>query len=795
MAFPKKARTVIVGGGIAGLNTAFHLAEKGCSDVVLVEKHKLTSGTTWHAAGLLGRIGGSRTTTKMRVYSQGYYARLAEETGMGTGFHQYGGVAIATNPDRLEMLKRSQRVASLAGVDCKIISPEEVRERAPLINCEDVLGGLWNPLDGQINPVDVSMVVAAAAKARGVQIFEETEINQMVTDSSGASVVGVKTSKGDIECDNVVLCGGMWSWQLAAQVGAFCPLWPCEHEYFLTESIPEARGHPVVRSHDEAMYIKEDAGKLLIGLFEPNAKIAFRDQTRVPDDFFFGSFPDDFDHYEPYLMQAMHRVPKLENHGIAKYFSGPESFTPDGREMIGESPDIANLYLCTGFNSAGIVLSPAVTEILAELVLSDNGTNLKKDIASMDISRYQAWMNDADFVKARASETLGREYVMVYPYQEYSSGRDMHKSAFHEMMQSRDAKFGQAPSGIEVPLWFGPAELKPSWGEQMWYPYTRNECQATRKDVGVFDLSSSTKVIVNGADAEKLLQSLSTSDVESLPEQHSMDTLFLNYAGRIKFDCTLSRLGADSFLLSSANGCVKTKLIHWLTKFSRKNNLQVALDDLTYKTSTLGLFGPNATNYLTKLCPKPEKQVAVLNQENGDTIIVLSSRAVGEHGYEIIIPHSLPELPKTVYQKTIGNCDVTHCGKYASEAMRMEAGMKDWGRDFTESETPAQVGLLNLVDNAKTGFLGKIDCDEQHTTSLETFVVSNDIHPGNPLIFPEEPIYNQNDEPVGLVCASSFGFSFNVQILYAHVEQGVENGYLVVRDKKLQLKRLDKPLN
>ncbi len=407
--YPSSAKVVVIGGGVAGTSCAYHLAKFGWKDVVLLERDQLTSGTTWHAAGLIGQLGATSTITKLRKYSLDLYKELEKTTGLSTGLKQNGAITVASSKERMQELLRQATTAQLSNVEVEVLNKDRIKELYPVVKNEDLVGGVYMPKDGQADPVGVTNVLAKAAKMLGVQIFEKSPVKKILVKNK--RICGVETYQGKIDCEYVVLATGMWSRQIGEDIGVSVPLYPNEHFYVITEPMVDLpKDLPVLRDYNACLYLKEDAGKMLVGIFEPNAKPAFKDSGRVPDDFSFGEFPDDFDHFEPYLEKSFHRLPMLENAGIRKFFSGPESFTPDTQYLLGETPEVKNLYTCCGFNSIGIASSGGAGRVTAEWMINGH-TN--EDLFSLDIKRFQKFHSSKKFIMDRVTETLGDLYGRI----------------------------------------------------------------------------------------------------------------------------------------------------------------------------------------------------------------------------------------------------------------------------------------------------------------------------------------------------------------------------------------------
>ena len=513
---PKSAKVVVIGGGVAGCSVAYHLTEFGWKDVVLLERDQLTSGTTWHAAGLIGQLGSSATITRLRNYSLNLYKKLEKETGLSTGLKQNGSLTVATTEARLEELKRQLTFAQRFNVEAKEVTKDEIKDIYPLINTNDVVGGVFIAQDGQADPVGVTNVLAKSAKNNGAQFFEKCPVKKILI--KNGKIEGVETEHGKIECEYIVLATGMWSRQVAAEVGVSIPLYPNEHFYILSEPMNEIqKSLPVLRDYNNCLYLKEDAGKLLVGLFEPNARPAFTNTYKVPNDFSFGELPEDFDHFEPYLQKAMNRIPSLEKVGIRKFFNGPESFTPDTNYLLGETSEVKNFFVCCGFNSIGIVSSGGAGKITAEWMI--NG-EVNDDVFSLDITRFEKFHSETKFITERVTETLGNLYAMHWPYKQLKTSRNQKLLPFHNDLKNNGACFGQV-AGFERPMWYAINGNKPeyeySYGYQNWYESAKYETINTRKNVGLFDLSAFAKFEIKGDSALNDLQRLCCNYIKKDP--------------------------------------------------------------------------------------------------------------------------------------------------------------------------------------------------------------------------------------------------------------------------------------
>eukprot|EP00040_Diaphanoeca_grandis_P003109 m.23780 g.23780 ORF g.23780 m.23780 type:complete len:885 (+) comp14353_c0_seq1:31-2685(+) len=799
MSLPSSARCVVVGGGIAGTSVAYHLAKAGWKDTVLLERDRLTSGTTWHAAGLVGRVAGSPRVCKIRKYGVDLYNELEETTGMSSGYAQNGGITIATDKFRQDLNREWISRASAAGVELYEIGPEETKEKCPIINTDDVLSSIWSPNDGQINPVDGTMMLAEAARLEGATILEQTPITKILTNDQGA-VCGVETHRGVIECEYVCLAGGMWTRQLAETIGVSVPLWPCEHEYVLTAPIEGARGMPIVRTYDESLYLKDDAGRVLIGLFEPNAKFAWGEEKTVPNDFSFGCFPDDHEHLAPYLEKAMHRLPALEHTPITTYFAGPESFTPDGSEALGEVPEVKRLFVCAGFNSHGISFGPAAGRYIADwMIKGSNGVlGRRQETFSMDINRFQPWQSKLDFIRPVAAETLGKMYNRTYQYEQRGHGRNQILSPIHSSLEDAGAVFGAA-GGYERPLWFENnysngadvdfAKRYNVKAETVGWEHVKRECIAAREKTSVFDLSSFSKFTIEGDDAVAELQRICSADINKAVGRVAY-TLMLNDEGGIETACVVSKLGENNFMITAGSG-ERTKIISWI-KNALTPNASVKFEDVTEAQAIIAVSGPTSRELL-QLCT-PDFDLGSIKFSHAAWVDVSGHRVwmqrlsyAGESGYELYVDAKAASDVHNAITMTAAKHDdntdddekklgLVHAGSVAQDILRLEKGFVHWGHDATQATSPLEAGLGFAVSLKKPfDFMGK----EVHARELvegvackrAMFKVIGITGPANPLIPIGSPIFDSGTKTVvGETTSSGYSFCYDTGMIMAHVE-------------------------
>ena len=800
---PKSCKVIVIGGGVAGCSTAYHLAKFGWKDTVLLERDVLTSGTTWHAAGLIGQLGSSATITRLRNYSLDLYKRLEEETGLSTGLKQNGSLTVATTLDRLEELKRQLTFAQRFEIEAREVNREEIKQIYPLINTDDIVGGVFIKKDGQADPVGVANVLAKAAKQNGAKIIEKCPVKKIITKNN--KIVGVETSFGKIECEYVVLATGMWSRQIANEIDVSIPLYPDEHFYILSEPIEEIdRSLPVLRDYNNCLYLKEDAGKLLVGVFEPNAKPAFTNNYKVPDDFSFGELPEDFDHFEPYLINAMNRVPSLEKSGIRKFFNGPESFTPDTNYLLGETPEVKNLFMCGGFNSIGIVSAGGAGKVTAEWMI--NG-EMQEDIFSLDISRFEKFHSELDFITERVTETLGNLYAMHWPFKQHATSRNQKLMPYHNHLLKRGACFGQA-AAYERPMWYAINGNEPtykySYGYQNWYESAEYETVNARKNVALFELSPFAKFELSGSQAHSSLQYICSNDIKNQTGAITY-TQMLNSKGGIESDLTVACIEENKFRVVTGSG-VRT---HDKKHILKHIDSSVGLKDITDDFACFGIFGPKSRGLLTEIFGDYFSNIdfkfgtGKIIIKDGIEIWFQRISYVGELGWEIYIPL---EKSKLIYETIINiekKFDLVHAGAHAMDIMRMEKGYLHWGHDISPAENPYEAGLGFAIKlNKKENFIGKeylIKNKNLKKKILLMFVLEN-TKPGKPLLLHDEPIY-YDGKIVGATTSGNYSFIYNKNLAFGYIDNNlnldVSNTIfeIEVALKKYKASVLQKPLH
>ena len=801
---PKSAKVVVIGGGVAGTSCAYHLAKYGWKDTILLERDQLTSGTTWHAAGLVGQLGATASITKLRKYSLNLYKELEKKTELSTGLKQNGAITVASTEDRLQELLRQATSAQLFDVNVDVLDKKKVKDLYPVINDEDILGGVYMPEDGQADPVGVTNVLAKAAKIEGVKIFEKIPVTKILVKDK--RVIGVETQNGTIDCEYVVLATGMWSRQIGEDIGVSVPLYPNEHFYVITEPMKDLpKDLPVLRDYNNCLYLKEDAGKMLVGIFEPGAKNAFKEKGIVPNDFSFGEFPDDFDHFEPYLEKSFHRLPMLESAGIRKFFSGPESFTPDTQYLLGETAEVNNLFTCCGFNSIGIASSGGAGRVTAEWMI--NG-HMNEDLYSLDIKRFQNFHSSKKFIMNRVTETLGDLYGMHWPHKQHKTSRDQKLLPYHEELKKAGACFGQSGE-YERPMWYAIDGAKPeynySFNYQNWYPSAEQECKNTVKNVGLFELSPFSKYEVKGEKVYEELQKLCTANIKNEIGKCTY-TQMLNKDAGIETDLTIVCINKNHFRIISSAAVRTHDKSHILKHLSKDIELKDITDDLV----CLGIFGPRSRDLLSKIT---KENFSNENFKFGSgkyvkigSVDIWAQRLsyVGELGYELYIEN---QNAKSIYNLIVTNgkeFQLSHCGAHAMDIMRMESGFLHWGHDISPEENQYQAGLNFAISFKKEfNFIGKeklLKIKKEEIDRKFIMFVLKDSKPGNPLLLHEEPIYLE-DKIIGITTSGNYSFIYNKNLSFGYIKSDLtkeelinKNLYIEVEKKKYPVKILLKPL-
>ncbi|WP_226689223.1 GcvT family protein [Ruegeria arenilitoris] len=770
---PSKAKVVIIGGGVIGCSVAYHLTKKGWNDVVLLERKQLTSGTTWHAAGLIAQLRATANMTKLAKYSQELYGSLEEETGVATGFKRCGSITVALTEERKEEIYRQAAMARAFGVEVEEISNERVQELYPHINLEGVTGAVYLPLDGQGDPANIALALAKGARQRGAVVKERVKVADIV--KQGRKVTGVDwvaddgSASGHIECDMVVNCAGMWGHEVGRMAGVNVPLHACEHFYIVTESIDGLTQLPVLRVPDECAYYKEDAGKILLGAFEPNAKPWA--MNGIPDTFEFDQLPEDFDHFEPILEAACERVPMLAEAGIHTFFNGPESFTPDDAYHLGLAPEMDNVWVAAGFNSIGIQSAGGAGMALAEWM--DTGEK-PFDLGDVDISRMQPFQGNKQYLFERSKETLGLLYADHYPYRQKASARGVRRTPFHHHLLEQGAVMGEL-AGWERANWYAnegqEREYHYSWKRQNWFENSATEHHAVRENVGMYDMSSFGKIRVEGPDAEKFMNYVGGGDY-SVPNGKIVYTQFLNRTGGIEADVTVTRLTETSYLVVTP---AATRLADQTWMMRHAGNFNVVITDVTAGEGVLAVMGPNARTLLEKVSPSDfSNAINPFGTAQEIEIGMGLARAhrvtyVGELGWEIYVSSDMAGHVFETLHEAGQDMGLKLCGMHMMDSCRIEKGFRHFGHDITCEDHVVDAGLGFAVKVDKgSDFIGREAVIARKESGPKNRLVQFKLTDAEPLLFHNEPII-RDGEYVGYLSSGNYGHTLGGAIGLGYV--------------------------
>lgn len=755
---PTHARVVIIGGGIVGCSVAYHLAKLGWRDVVLLEQNKLGGGTTWHAAGLVGRLRTSTSMTLLNQYTAELYARLEAETGVAVGWRQCGSLIVGRSVDRMIQLRRTAAMARVFGVAAEIVDPQRVQELWPLVRVDDIQGGVWLPDDGRVLPGQVPLALAAGAQQQGVTVCEGVQVTGLRTANGRAQAV--TTSQGEITCEQAVLCGGMWTRQLALTLGLNIPLYPVEHHYIV--SAPVAGAHddlPVGRDPDLMIYFRPEQGGIMLGAFQKESTAWLVEQ--VPDDFSFQLLAPDWPKYQQPLAAGQHLIPALQQTEWVKFVNGPESFTPDNNFILGETA-VPGCWVAAGFNSVGIASAGGAGKALAEWMTEGAPT---MDLWSVDVRRFMPWSNNRRFLRARVQEVLGLHYQMAWPNREFETGRGLRRSPLHDKLAAAGACFGQR-SGWERPLFFAPAGTEPalhySWGQPPWFEAVQAECRATRTQVALFDQTSFSKYRLQGADALALLQRLCANDV-AVPPGRIVYTALLNERGTFESDLTVMRITPDSFDLISGTAQTARDL-DWISR-QIPAGADAQLSNITSHYGVLGVMGPLARTLLQRVSEADFSNAAfpfgAVQFVNVGFATTLAARItyVGELGWELHMPvEQMAAIYDTLWAAG-QDLGIANAGHYAINALRLEKGYLAWGTDLSTDETPLEAGLEFAVAWHKTPpFLGREALLRQRQQPLRKRLAYFVLQDPAAMLWGNEPIW-RDGQVVGYTTSGAYGYT------------------------------------
>jgi 4-methylaminobutanoate oxidase (formaldehyde-forming) len=777
---PREAKVVIVGGGVVGCSVAYHLTKLGIRDVLLLEQNKLAGGTTWHAAGLVGRLRTSTSMTKINKFSAELYASLETETGRPVGWKQVGSLIVARSPERMTQLRRTAAMAELFGVEVQLISPAAARDKWPLLRTDDLLGAAWLPHDGKVVPQEVVLALALGARDRGATVLENTRVLDVLHANGRAT--GVRCAQGTVLAESVVLCGGMWARQLALRCGVALPLEPVEHHYAVTEPIAGAFDElPVGRDPDLCIYFRGEGNAVVLGAFQ--AASTPWAVEKVPDDFSFRLLEPDWERFAEPLRAGRWRIPALERAAFARFVNGPESFTPDNNFLLGETPELRRLFVAAGFNSVGIASAGGAGKYLAEWIVEGEPT---LDLWTVDVRRFGPYANNRAFLRERATEVLGLHYQMAWPNREFTSGRGLRQSPLHDRLAARGACFG-VKGGWERPNWFARGGMEPvaaySFGRQNWFGCHAAEHNAARRAVAIFDQSGFAKFLVTGRDALRVLQRLCANDVD-VPPGRAVYTGMLNERGGFESDLTVIRLAEEEFyLVSGAAQAVRDR--DWIVCHIDPGE-RAGLADVTEAFAVLGVMGPNARTLLGRLTdadlsneafPFGTAQTIGVSRV---TVRAVRLTYVGELGWELHVPASQAGLLYDALMDAGRDLDLADAGHYAINSLRLEKGYRAWGADLSPDDTPLEAGLGFAVAWDKPGgFLGREALLRQRSSGLRRKLVLFVLQDPGPVLWGSEPIYRDN-RVVGYTTSGSYGHTLGGAVALGYVanEGGVDAAFV-----------------
>ncbi len=755
---PSHASVVVVGGGVMGCSTLYHLAKNGISDAILLERNQLTSGTTWHSAAQVRALRSTKNLTDLIKYSIDLYSKLEEETGQQTGWINKGSLSIATSEDRLIHIKRQEALAGLFGVNAESISTEAALERWPMMNAEDVIGAVWSPDDGRVSPSDLCAALVKGAKSKGARLFENTGVTGILTKDN--RVVGIKTDAGEISCDAIALCTGLWSREAAKMGGAEVPMWPCEHFYLLTKPIDGISGNlPTLSDHDSHLYIRDDSGGLLVGCFEPIGKPISAE--KLGEDFVFQLLPEDWDHFEPMMLNALHRLPALENAEVKMLLNGPESFTPDGSFLLGETAETKGLFLGCGMNSVGVATGGGAGMALAHAI--EHG-HTPTDLHEADPKRFAPEFNCAKALTERVPEVLGKHYEITYPGRQWISSRNLKKAPLHEIWKKEKAHFGQFGSW-ERPLYFAKSEEpRETFGKPEWHDQVANEVRAAHENAAIFDQSTFGKVEVKGQDACEFLDRVCANHMDREPGS-AIYTAMLNERGGFESDLTAIRISEDHYRLFVGTTAIKRDL-SWL-RSQLKVDENVQLTDSTTEYGVIGLMGPNSSKIAKEIGADELNHLGYF--QAGEAYIAdchvraVRLSYVGEAGWEITCR---AENTGLIYE-VLRQHGATPAGLFAQTSMRIEKRFLAYGHELDTEITPLEAGLGFAVVWDKE-FIGKNALAKKRATATNR-IVTIVFEDQEAVPIGNEPVLYQN-QIVGKTTSAAFGHRIGKPVAIADIQ-------------------------
>lgn len=762
---------------------AYHLAGMGWKQVVVLERSARVSGTTAHSAGLVTQLRHTRSLTDISRYGVRLYEELKQETGLDTGFRQTGSITVARTRDRMDELRRMISMARSFGVEMNEIGLDEAQRIWPLLSVEGIVGAVHLPLDGETVPDSTANALAAGAANRGVAFFENTPVTGIL--AHGGAVSGVATSRGDIKCEVVVNCAGMWAREIGLKCGVTIPLHAADHAYFVTEPVPGASDDmPSIRDPDGYIYIRRypfEGGGIMVGGFEPLGVPWGMDG--IPDDFSLHMLNRNWTHYDVFMQSALERVPAIAELGVRLKLVGPESFTPDTRYIMGQAPELRGFFVAAGFNSSGVASAAGAGKAIAEWISQGEMTT---DLSDVDIGRFQPWANNPAYLRDRTGEALGLLYAMHWPHRQPESARNVRQSPLHHRLAARGACFGVV-AGWERPNWYAPEGVEPvygySWGRQNWFPYSAREHVAVREAVGLFDQTSFAKLLLQGPDSELVLQRIMANDV-AVPPGTLVYTAMLNDRGGIVSDLTVNRISEDCYMIVTSAGSV-TRDYAWIKRHI-PDDARVTLTDVSSSYAVLSVMGPRSRDLLSCLTDSDLSNRAFPFLASKEIYVgyapVRASRItyVGELGWELYVP---TEFAGNVYDSIVAEGSrfgLMHAGYHALDSLRLEKAYRSWGHDITSVDTPLEAGLAFAVAFDKDAeFIGKDALLRQRESGVERRLAIFTLQDPDPLLLGDEPIY-RDGVIVGRTTSGNYGHALgrSVGMGYLENEEGATPGWI-----------------
>lgn len=795
--FPSQSKIVIIGGGIIGASTAYHLSRLDETDCVVLEQGKLTSGSTWHAAGLVGQLRSSANITQLLKYSVELYSQLESETGQATGWKMNGGLRLACHPERVREIKRQITMARSFGLEMFFLTSQEVSDLCPVLNVDDLIGAAFIPTDGQANPADITQALVRGAKSKGISFYEDCSVTSIST--TNGRVSGLHTNHGHIDCEVIVNCAGFWSRSVGQMTDVNIPIVPMKHHYIVTGKVAGVTAEmPTLRDPDRLIYFKEDVGGLVFGGYELNPRMW--DANPPPNDFCFTLLDFDVDHFEPLMQHGLNRIPAMAQADIKQMICGPESFTPDGNFILGESPQIRNFFVGTGFNAFGIASAGGAGKALAEWIAS-GGPSM--DLGAVDIRRFGKVHSSDDWISQRTVELCSKHYAMGWPHEEHESARPYYKSVLYDELKTLNACFGEK-LGWERPNWFSPKGVdpvdSPSFGRANWFEHVGCEHRAIRENVGVIDQSSFAKFMLQGENAASALEHMCSSRIDR-PVGSVVYSQMLNEAGGIECDVTVTRLADDSFMIVAGTGYAFHHY-HHIKKSIPETLQEVCLSEVTEQYSTLSVSGPNSRSLLQAITEQDMSAGAFpfLTSQNimiaGLDVIAIRVSFAGELGWELHVPVS--DTLKVFRQLIAAGKahDLTHAGYRALDSLRLEKGFRALGSDIGPDFTPLEAGMRKLVKlNSGIPFVGRESLMEQEHYLLKRRLACFTSEDENTTLLGRETIY-RNGMRVGWTTSAGWGYTVNKNIAYGYVrhDDGVSDEFLDEGEYELEVEEIRIPV-